>query len=137
MSTGYKGDTWESIQMDKQHTFTQTKTEQKLLHTDGNTSATLTRFVLHMEIVGGKRFNGRLRLVPKNRESEAIVRPIKHIYTYISATFNKEERMTTLFRPWLVQTVTRTFILRGPRSRSDGHGHGHGMFILATYPEGI
>jgi hypothetical protein len=100
--------------MDKQHTFTQTKTEQKLLHTDGNTSDTLTRFVVQMEIVGGKRFKGWWRLAQKTRESEAIVRPIKHIYTYILATFNEGERMTTLFRPWLVQTVARTFISRGP-----------------------
>jgi hypothetical protein len=31
MGKDYKGDTWEWIQMDKKHTSTKTKTEQKLL----------------------------------------------------------------------------------------------------------
>ncbi len=74
-----QGDKWESIHMDKQHTWTQRKTEvvTEHAHTDRNTCNTLTRFVVQREIVGSGRFRGSW-LIQKNREREVIVRFVRH-----------------------------------------------------------
>jgi hypothetical protein len=65
----------------KQNTWTQTKTEQKLLqenaHTNMNTCNTLTRFVVQRDIVSSGRFRGWW-LVLTSREREAIVRTVRY-----------------------------------------------------------